>query len=359
MSEEIKTIKKSINAVQIVGTLLEKNIQIVTKEIEVIDYAHDNKRQKITCEVAEKPNFQEPSLLIEVAPKDEDGNVLYTTQVKVDFANIDFGVPSKAFGEDGKLTAENKNFKEIETVLNTYIAKKDAKVGEEPTRVFIKKGYINPNEYPDKKNDFKYKITNPNIRTYNITSSNVPSEDTCLGELSGIIRTMTPEVFIKNGEEEETGRLKVDFYWFNSKGLTFPINFIVDKDLSKAFTDNYENGQSVTLYYNIINHHIGNVKVKGRERAFGQDVEINNGYDIPEFVVISGDYPYEEDDEYYVSMELMKSAMTDRQNYIDTRIQKAKEKEEKNGTKSTVKSGLRNNPNFETLSETDEDELPF
>ena len=359
MSEEIKSIKKSINAVQIVGTLLEKNIQIVTKEVEIIDYAHDNKKQKITCEVAEKINFQEPSLLIEVAPKDEDGNVLYTTQVKVDFANIGFGVPSKTFGEDGKPTAENKNFKGIETVLNTYVAKKDARVGEESTRVFIERGYISPNEYPDKKNDFKYKVMNPNITTYNITSLNVPSEDKCIGELSGIIRTMTPEIFMKNDEENETGRLKVDFYWFNSKGLTFPINFIVDKDLSEAFTDNYENGQSVILYYNIINHHIGDVQAKGRRKAFGQDVNITSGYDIPEFIVISGDCPYEDNSDYYVSMELMKSAMIDRQNYIDTKVQKAKEREEKNGTKSTTKSGLRNNPKFETLSETDEEELPF
>jgi hypothetical protein len=331
---EIREIKKSQNFLQIAGTLLEKNIEIVTMEIEITDFKHNNTKKKITCEVARKKDFKNPALLVECSPKDENGNVRYTAQLGVDFMNIKYGVASKQFDDKGNIV-DSENFKGIKTVLDTYIAKAEAKTNEESTRVYVKSGFLIPNEYANSQGEFKTYI--PTITTFNVTSTNVP-EDICEGNLSGVIRTMIREV--RGEQQEETGRVKIDFYYFDNKGATYPVTFMVEKDLADDVERLYENGQSVKFYYEFLTNHIGAKKIQN-ESGFGRrQTNTTSGFDVLELSVFRGEEPFEEEHELFVPIDLMKKAIADRQNMIDTKCREAKEKGNNKDNKSNQKSGL-------------------
>ena len=352
---EVKKIAKSKNFIQLSGTLLETNIELKKDvEIELTNFADGNKKSKHTCDVYKKVDFKNPALLIECSPKDDDGNVIGTYQIGVDYNNIGFGVASKTFDRNGKLV-DNDNFKGIQTVLDKYITRKDAKEDEEPTRVFIKSASLSPNEYVDK--DFNFKSYLPTISTYNVTSTGVPESDVCEGNATGIIRAIKDEMF----NEEETGRLKIDFYMFDNKGETFPVEFTVEKDLADDFKDIYEAGASCKIYFDVLTRQIGAKKVAQSSGGFGRrETRTTSGFSVVEYSIFKGDEPFEEENENYVDKAQMKKAMESRGITIEQKIKVAKDKADK--PKETKRSGLGSKASkiSETKEEDDDsDDMPF
>lgn len=313
-----KQIKQSQNFVQVVGTLAEMNFEVVEKETTLKNFKA-GKEKKVTCKVVAKKDFKNPSLLVEVSPVDEEGNVRYTAMVGVNMSEV----AEFSLDEDGK-QQENSAWKEMMTIMSDYIPKKDAKEGEVPTRVMVKSARLQPNEYVDKKT-FDYKVYLPNISTYHVTSNGVPEYDIAEGNISGIIRAITPE--LKGGDsEEETGRLKVELYTFNSTGKASPVNLIAEQDIAEDLNDAYQAGDSVKLYYEVLTKQIGGAPKKTTS-AFGRrESNTVSGFSITEYSIFNGDEKFEEEHELYISIEDMKEAMKERQILIETKIKEAKEK---------------------------------
>ena len=363
------------------GVLLETNIEIEeNKKVKIKNFRGDGLEKEVTCNVAKKKEFKNPSLLIECSPTDEKGNIIGTYQVGVDFAQIGFGVASKEFDKDGKVV-DSGNFKGIETVLDEYITRKDAlektannkKIAEkkangeeviagvdydviEPTRLFVKSGFLSPNEYASKEGE--YKVYLPTITTYNVTSRGVPENDICEGSISGIIRAIKDEVF----NDEETGRLKVDFYFFDSKGETYPVELTVEKDLADDFKDLYENGTSCKIYYDILTRQIGAKTVTSSNGGFGRrEKHTVSGYTVNEYSVFKGEEPFEEESEYFIDKADMKKAMQSREITIEQKIKDAKDKADK--PKTTKSGGLGNKASklSEVAENVDDDDemMPF
>ena len=352
---EVKKIKKSQNFLQLSGVLLETNLKL---EEGVKGQAWSNKEGKmkdLTCDVIKKKDFKNPSLLLECEPKDADGNVIGTYQIGVDFNGIGFGIGAKQFDRETDKIVDNDNFKGVMTVLNTYVARKDAKDGEEPTRVFIKSGFLAPNEYANKEGEFKSYL--PTITTYNVTSSGVPENDICEGSISGIIRAIKDEVF----NDEETGRLKVDFYFFDSKGETYPVELTVEKDLADDFKDLYENGTSCKIYYDILTRQIGAKTVTSSNGGFGRrEKHTVSGYTVNEYSVFKGEEPFEEENEYFIDKADMKKAMQSREITIEQKIKDAKDKADKPKTAKSGGLGNKASKLSETkVEESSDDEMPF
>lgn len=380
-AKEVKKIKKSKNFIQVSGVLLETNLTI---EEGVKAQAWSNKEGKmkdITCDVVKKKEFKNPSLLIECSPKNEDGEVVGTYQLGIDFNGIGFGVTSKQFDRETDKIVDNDNFKGIQTVLDKYntrlmaetLTSKNKSVAEkknkdpeydvvagvdydvvEATKVFIKSASLSPNEYVDKELNFKSYL--PTITTYNVTSSGVPENDICEGHATGIIRTIKEEVF----NEEETGRLKVDFYMFDNKGETFPVEFTVEKDLADDFKDFYEAGVSCKVYFDVITRQVGAKKVASNGGFGRKEANTTSGFNVTEYSIFKGEEPFEEENENFVSKTEMKKAMESRTITIEQRIKKAKDNADK--PKETKKGGLGSKAS--KLSEVKEDEddsdsLPF
>lgn len=314
---ENKQIKKSFNNLQVVGTLAEMNLEYI--ENNKIELEVNGTKQEVVCNSIKKKEFKNPMFLVDVAPVDEDGKVRYESSVGIE----GFGANSKTV-VDGKIV-ENSRFKELETIMNKYVSKKDAKEGETPTRVNVT-GSLSVNEYVNKQTyDFK---SIPQVMMYKMTSTGVPEYDIAEGNISGIIRKFTDE--LKGGESEElTGRMKVEFYIFDKDGKTQPVNLIVESDLVEAVKDAYQPTDSVTFYYDILTKTVG-ARKNNNQSAFGRrEQNTVSGFQITEFSIFKGDLPFEAENDRYVPVELMQEAMKAREIMIEQKIKEAKEKESK------------------------------
>lgn len=354
MAEE-KKIKKSKNFIQVSGVLLETNLTIEENVKAQAWSVKEGKMKDITCDVVKKKEFKNPSLLIECSPKNEDGEVIGTYQLGVDFNGIGFGVTSKQFDRETDKIVDNDNFKGIKTVMENYVTRKDAKDGEEATKVFVKSASLSPNEYVDK--DLNFKSYLPTITTYNVTSSGVPENDICEGHATGIIRTIKEEMF----NEEETGRLKVEFYMFDNKGETFPVEFTVEKDLADDFKDFYEAGVSCKVYFDVLTRQVGAKKVASSGGFGRRETHTTSGFSVTEYSIFKGDDAFEEEHENFISKAEMKKAMEERNIVIEQKIKTAKDKADK--PKENKKSGLGNKASklSEVAENVDDDDsdMPF
>ena len=338
---EVKEIKKSLNKVQIVGEISELNIKEETKETNI--KGMNGKEQKVTCGVIEKADFKSgAAITIKVEPKDEDGKVRFSETVGVDF----YPVKEKKFDKDGNIV-DNPRYKAFKTIMQYT----------KGTRVFVD-GSILMNEYASSKDGINYDYHSiPQVNVFNITSTNVPNDDMVEGYISGVIRNIAPET--KGEDAEETGRYKVELYFFDSKGDTTPNTFIVPKEIAETFNDLYESAQSVKLDYEIVSRSSSGTKKS--KQAFGRESQVKSGYTVTEYQIFGGDEPFEEENELYVNMSQMKQAMATRQNLIDTTIDN-KKKEDKEGVKSSKSKSLSDRASKvkEELENKDQDEdMPF
>lgn len=351
---EAKKIAKSKNFIQLSGTLLETNL-VVTKEVKCQAWSNkDGKMKDIVCDVVKKKDFKNPAILIECSPKDDDGNIIGTYQIGVDFSGIGFGITSHQFDRDTDKKIENSNFKGIVTCMNDYVTRKDAKEGEEATKVFIKSGGLTPNEYADKEGTWK--SYTPTITTYNITSSGLPDNDICEGNATGIIRSIIDEVV----NEEETGRLKVELFMFDAKGETFPVTFTVEKDLADDFKDFYDGGVSCKVYFDVLTKQVGTKKVASSGGFGRRETKTTSGFSVVEYSIFKGEEPFEEEHENFVGKAEMKKAMESRTITIEQKCKDAKDKA-KNGGASKPKGGLGSKASklSEVVEDNSDDSLPF
>lgn len=302
---EVKEIKQSANRTQVVGTLKEMNLQQETKEL---DLSYGDKKKKVTCEVIGKKDWSNPMFLVEVNGQD----------VGVEM----FGASEKKLDENGKIV-DNKRFKALQTILNTYVPKIDCKGEDKPTRVQFDGG-LSENSYVKDGEDFK---AFTQITAFKGTHNGVPDEDYAKGEITGIIKNILPEVRVVNEEEIETGRSKIEFYYFDRNANTFPVNFVVEPELADDLSGFYEVGDSCKLYYDIVVKQVGGSKPV-TSGGFGKREAVTTGFNITEYSIVGGDDKFEEESEYFIEIDQMKEALNARQIMMDTKIEEAKKKAE-------------------------------
>lgn len=322
-------VKQSVNKIQIVGVLSEINMKVETKEVTLKSKGTE---KKVTCRTIGKADFKNPSLTVEVNVGDE---------VVVVGGNF-FQTHEKKFDDKGNVI-DNPRFKALETIMG-YAPKTRIKVD----------GNLTANEYATEQGEFK---SFPQINIFQCSSTGLLEEDIAEGEITGIIRTIKDEV--RGEAQEETGRLEVELYSFDNQGLVTPHKLIVESDLADDFKDMYENGDSVKLYYEILTKQIGGKKAV-KEGGFGRrDAKIVSGFSVTEYSVFRGEEKFEEESEYFIPLDAMKTAMKAREVVIEQKIKDAKEK--KDTPKETTKSkGLGSKaPKAEHVEEDSEDECPF
>lgn len=318
-------LKQSINTVQINGIIAEMNLKETTKEQTLKKKVNGSDlEKKVTCKVIEKVEFSNPTFVVESNGK----------SIPVEFFGINFGVAEKALDDNGEIV-DNKNFKSLETIMSKYVTKANAKDGEEPTRVKVS-GKLGLNEYPSfKRNSDGEFISMTQIIAFGITSTGVAEEDSADAEISGVIKTINHET----KDDNETGRLLVDFISFGYNGVAEPYKFVVEEDLAKDFEDFYELGSSVKIYYEITTKQVGNVR-KSSEGGFGRrDAKITSGYTVTEYSVFRGEEPFEEDNEYFVDVETVKKALAEREAMKDEKIANALKKAQESSTAKSSPKG--------------------
>lgn len=315
-------LKRSINKVQIMGTLEEMNLKMETKEATITRFIDgDRVDKKVTCKVISKSEFKNPSFTISV-----NGNT-----IPIEYFGVNFGVTEKSLDENGNII-DNKNFKSLETILNKYNPKIGGN-GDEPTRVKVD-GSLSLNEYVSTNRnadgDF-YSFAQ--VMAFGMTSSGVSEEDSADAEISGVIKSIAHEV----KDDNETGRLNVELISFGYNGVAEPFKFIVEEDLASDFESFYDLGASVKIYYEIITKQIGTVRTESSGGFGRRNAKIVSGYTITEYSVFKGDEPFEEESDYYVDVETVKNALQARDIMIANKIADAVKKANENKQPSSPK----------------------
>ena len=130
--------------------------------------------------------------------------------------------------------------------------------------------------------------------------------------------------------------------------------------MADDFDNMFSAGDSTTLVIEVTKRHVGG-EVKKKKAAFGRSSNIASGYDVEEYVIVGGDEPYDDENAKYIDTKDFKTALKERQNYIDQTISDAKEKGNNSNASTDSKSkGLgrksKANNDFDNV---DDEELPF
>lgn len=300
-------VEQSINLVQVIGTLKEINMKVEDAEVELRN--SDGAKKSVTCKQISKAVFRNPMFLVESNGSD----------VGIEW----FPIKEKMLDDNGDVV-DNPKYKAMMTVMETYVPK--SKDADNATRVFVK-GSVSPQEYVGKDGNWK---SFPSINGFQITSSNVPEEDSTDSEISGIIKRIYPET---RGEEgEETGRYKIELCSFDYSGKVFPTTFIVEEDLVEGFADYYEVGSCAKLYFEIVSRQVGARKSETTGGFGKRKANIVSGFTVTEYSIFNGDDAYEAEDElgnpnkYFISSEELKKALEEREFMIEKKIAESKEK---------------------------------
>ena len=323
MSEE-RNIKRSINNVQIVGTLKEINL-------EYDDTVVNKNNPKLKGAIV-TTDFKNPSITIDVDGA-EVGVYFYPTYKKRE--------------KDGQLE-DNGNFKSLERIVSGEIG-----LG---TRILVN-GMLAENGYVNDQNEYKSYIR---VNAFSVSTSNVPDENSTDSRISGIIRNIKKETVTRNDETTETGRLNVEFYFVandSTSGLSaIPINLIVPSDLADDFEDMYSAGDNVIFDYEIASRTVGGAK-RSAHKFGNRDTKMTSGFTVQEFSIFGGDDALNGKNEYFIEKSEIKKLLDDRRIMIDAKIN-----EKKNGAKKSTdapKKGLGNRASANTNTDVDDEDSPF
>lgn len=305
---------KSINRVQFHGAISEFNLQVEEKEVELKRETHT---KKVKCKSISKVKFTNPSMTLDVNKYDEEGNIIKTDTVGVNY----FPVHEKMLDENGNVK-DNPQFKALQTIMGY----------EKGTRIRVD-GTFADNSYAK---DGEYKENAPfvTVNAFVSSSSKVSDNDSSDGQVSGIIRNIRREM---NSNEEETGRLKIEFYMFDRDMKAFPIELTVESDIADAFEENYDAGDNAIFNVEVVSRQVGTAKKKGGGNFARRESNMVTGFSVMEISVFSDEAQPEEENELFISVDDISKALKERDIMKEAKIKESKEKE--NNNKSSSKSG--------------------
>lgn len=265
---EQTTLRQSENRVVIEGILLEKRLE--EREI--------NGKHAITGE-------------LDIEVKD---NEVHTVRV--------FSYELKGDG------TTNGIYKGLKTVDEEY--KSVASHGkDEADKVRITQAQVGVNEYYGQDGMLR---TFPQISTNFVNRLTASDEYNPRAEfeVEVVIKNIMPE--IKN--DDETGRIKVLAIIPAYGGKVVPFEFMVAEEGSGYVADNYEVGNTVTVYGDIVN--FKEKKIVEQAVAFGKPKEKVSYNTIREYLITGGSEPYDEDNVKAYDVELIKKALVERETYL-------------------------------------------
>lgn len=310
MSNENKqSLRIAENNISLEGLLLEKDV-------------HEGETQK-------NVDYLSVDLTLEVAENEQHRVSMFATATKKD------GTP-------------NKLYESLRTVADDYKAVGDEGVGREHAdHVNINQAEFRMNDYVNKDGQVR---SFPQINA--VFANRVESREPNLHakfDVEVVVASVSEE--IDRDTEEETGRANVKGYIPLYGGKVAPIEFVVTEDGAGYVLDNYENGDTVTVWGTLINKREEHTtKVEG---AFGGDKEKTTYTTVRENLITGGSEPYDDDSPKAYDTGLIKQALSEREVYLEELIEKNKEKQ------SGAKKGFDTGSTKKKKVDINNDDLPF
>lgn len=215
--------------------------------------------------------------------------------------------------QSNKLTkagAENKMFLGYQTIQNEYVTVADAANNPELKPDMIRvNGSLNTNEYYGQDGQLKQYQQVKGKFVNRLTDKDDPTPRATF-EVEVFVDAVRPE--IKN--DEETGRVKLSA-WIPTYNSIVPYNFSVVAEGADFFTDTVEKASTIKVYGQLLNVREEHIKLV--EAGFGADIEEKTYTYINEALVKTAAMPYEEESAKTFKPELVKEALAKREVYLE------------------------------------------
>lgn len=320
---EVKEIKQTKMMCRISGVLSEKALELKSGELK-----GDNGKT-IPCEI------------IQGTISVETENGVFPLRVYC---------ASKTKKEGGK---ENRMWKGMKKMMDDYISKVDASKDDTLTADKVNCDVrVNINDYPRQDGTV---ATTVQLSLNSIRRATGDFESVTDVDMDGYIRSIKPET---KGDDEETGRLMVEFVTIGYGGKAEPYTLYVPEELADDFEDIYEPSQTVEMYCSLVMRHIGEKKTSTAK--FGRKANVSSGYDVMEMIVVGAEDPYEEPDDDEIESKVIdkktiKKLMEERSLMLEELPKQKKEKDKDKKSTKTDKGLGRKNKVVEEEDETDDD----
>ena len=309
------SIKKSINKVEIVGTLAEVGNLVYDKDMV-------NKNNSKLVGAITRADFKKPAFVVDVNGQKIGVNTMPIYKDKVD--------------KESQKIVENERFKAFEKIM-TY---------EVGTRVSINGSIQIGAPYMGKNG-----IIEPvSINLFSLSATGVGTDDYAEGKVSGYIKSIKPEV--RGEDEDETGRLLVDLWMYNDyDDSVAPFTLVVEEDVAEDFENTYSDGDNAVLDFDIVSRQVGGKKSKS---AFGKrESKIVGGFTVTEYLIFNGEEPMSDESEYYIDEDDFKKLFKAHKQKCEEAKKAPSSKEDK------PKKGLGSARASHVDNTDDDDENPF
>jgi len=207
----------------------------------------------------------------------------------------------------------------------------------------------------DRFNDYRNKRgTVSSIDCFKVKNIKVVADDIddkFEGKIEGVIGKILPEIV----NEEETGRLKVEFIGINYKDEALPHNLYVSEDLKNDFEIECKVGDTTMFYIEIKSQSYG-APEQPRNGGFGRKIEVKNGFTRAEWTIVGSEKSYD-DDMVNKSGESLIIDPKDVQKALEERAVKLEAIENNTTTNNTKSSGLKGSAKF--IKVDDPEDCPF
>ena len=266
MSVNDSILKKSANWFRCIGYLSESNL----------------KRE--SCDIKQKDaNGQD-------AGTKKGERIMGSVAVKTDNGIHTFNVYAQSLTSKGE---ESKQWKMYCDMLNW-----NPQIGgtDEPPTLVSLEGAVSVNDYLDANGEIhsglRWRVSRASTNRIDEEANGTSLKATLY------IQNISPEVRTVGEEQEETGRLLVKMYGVDNRGACFPVTAFVNEDMAEDFEDCYEVGMTVPLEFDLLTRNVGNNKAETKKKfGHSSSVEVNQGFNITELIIVGGDNEIEEPDE--------------------------------------------------------------
>lgn len=252
-----------------------------------------------------------------------------------------FSTKTKADG------SENGLYKGLRTVVDEYKSVND--VGrEEADTVRVNNGELRVNDYVGGDGQLR---SFPQFSA--IFVNRVEDVSQSIPHAKFEVEVVVDKVLEEIKDDEETGRVVLHGYVAMYGGKVAPFEFKVAKDGAGYVMDNYEKGDTVFVYGNIINQY--EKIITKTESAFGEDKEDVKHFSTRELEITGGTEPYDEESPKAYDTSLIAQALNEREVYLEGLKEKKKNAKQSSGAR---KPGFDVGAKKESVTISSED-LPF
>lgn len=325
--------RKSKNRGRIVGTIVETNF---TYDVGIVNKFDDRVKGAFT-----KNEFKNPMFVVKVEDKDDNGNVISTTNVKVD----GFDVFKDFYTKEGE-RKENSAFK----VLEKMISSNNQGVG---TRVIFSSASLGENVYF---NDDLELVQGINVDRGNFIETSPEktekAKDIALFNISGVISK------IETNDDES---LSVNLYFSKKADGTISElkGLVVDADVAGDFLTYFSEGDRVEMQIQAIDVVHGKIEEDtSKGGTFGQKKQMSNGYVALEYKITYAE-PIDGDDDEYIDEEVLGQGLELREAELKAKKQKKQEKGSSSNKATESKGGLGQKKEFLDAIPDDDEDNPF